>query len=256
MDLGIRDRVALVAAGTSGLGLAAAKALAAEGAHVSLCGRDPGRLDKARDAVMGVGWGRVLTTPVDVRDPAAIERWVDRTVEEFGGVHIVVANSGGPRPGRLDEIGPADYPDAFAACVQPQIALTHAALPHLRTAGWGRVLLVASETVRQPILHYGLSSTVRPALLGFARTLSHTLGAAGVTVNVIAPGYHRTPGLERMLGPDADAEIDRIAATVPLGRMGRPADFGAVAAFLASEPAGFISGTCLLVDGGMTRGTG
>lgn len=256
MDLGIRDRVALVSAGTSGLGLAAAKALAAEGAHVSLCGRDPDRLAQARDAVMGAGWGRVLTTPVDVRDSTAVDEWVARTVEEFGGVHIVVANSGGPRPGRLDEIGPTDYPDAFAACVQPQIALTYAALPHLRAAGWGRVLLVGSETVRQPILHYGLSGTVRPALAGFARTLTHTLGPAGITVNVLLPGYHRTDGLVRMLGAEADAELDRVGARIPLGRVGRPGDFGAVAAFLASEPAGFITGTCLLVDGGMTRGTG
>jgi 3-oxoacyl-[acyl-carrier protein] reductase len=256
MDLGIRDRVALVSAGTSGLGLAAATALAAEGVSVSICGRDPDRLAEARDAVAKVGDGRVLASEVDIRDGTAIEGWVTRTVEEFGGAHIVVANSGGPRPGRLDEIGPADYPDAFAACVQPQIALTYAALPHLRAAEWGRVLLVASETVRQPILHYGLSGTVRPALAGFARTLVHTLGPVGITVNVIAPGYHRTPGLERMLGADAEVEIDRIAGTVPVGRMGRPADFGAVAAFLASEPAGFISGTCLLVDGGMTRGTG
>jgi 3-oxoacyl-[acyl-carrier protein] reductase len=256
MDLGIRDRVALVSAGTSGLGLAAATALAAEGVHVSICGRDPDRLAEARDTVAQAGAGRVLAVAADVRDGAAVEAWVARTVGEFGAVHIVVANSGGPRPGPLDEIGPADYPDAFAACVQPQIALTYAALPQLRAAGWGRVLLVASETVRQPILRYGLSSTVRPALLGFARTLTHTLGPAGITVNVLAPGYHRTAGLERMLGADADPELARIAEAIPAGRVGRPADFGAVAAFLASEPAGFISGTCLLVDGGATRGTG
>jgi 3-oxoacyl-[acyl-carrier protein] reductase len=256
MDLGIRDRVALVAAGTSGLGLSAAVALAREGVRVSLCGRDPDRLAAARDAVAKAGDGRVLASTVDVRDRPAVADWVARTAAEFGAVHIVVGNSGGPPPGTLDTVDPERYRDAFAVCVQPQITLTHAALPHLRTAGWGRVLLIASETARQPILHYGLSSTVRPALLGFARTLAHTLGPAGITVNVLAPGYHRTAGLERMLGADAEPELDRIGQRIPLGRVGRPDDFGAVAAFLASEQAGFITGTCLLVDGGATKGTG
>ena len=256
MDLGIRDRVALVAAGTSGLGLAAAVALAREAVQVSLCGRDPDRLAVARDAVAKAGDGRVLASAVDVRDEAAVSSWVDRTVAEFGAVHIVVGNSGGPPPGTLDSLAPESYADAFAACVQPHITLTHAALPQLRAAGWGRVLLVASETARQPIVHYGLSSTVRPALLGFARTLAHTLGPAGITVNVLAPGYHRTPGLERQFGADSESELTRIGQRIPLGRIGRADDFGAVTTFLASEQAGFITGTCLLVDGGATKGTG
>lgn len=256
MDLGIRDRVALVAAGTSGLGLAVARNLAAEGVRVSLCGRDPRRLAEARDVVAAAGDGRALACEVDVRDGTAVADWVSRTVAEFGSVHIVVGNSGGPQPGALDSIEPEQYPDAFAACVQPQITLAHAALPYLRAAGWGRILLVASETARQPIVRYGLSSTVRPALLGFARTLAQTLGPAGITVNVLAPGYHRTPGLERQFGTDTEPELARIGQRIPLGRLGRPADFGAVAAFLASEPAGFITGTCLLIDGGATKGTG
>ncbi|MQA26936.1 MAG: SDR family oxidoreductase [Micromonosporaceae bacterium] len=256
MNLGISGRVALVAAATSGLGFAAARALAAEGAQVSICGRDQRRLAAARGQIAALGGGKVSASAVDVRDSAAVAAWVDATAAEFGELHIVVANSGGPAPGPVDVATPAAFRQAYEACVQPQIGLALAALPHLRAAGWGRILMIASETARQPIVGYGLSSTVRPALLGFARTLAHTIGGCGVTVNVLAPGYHRTPGLTSQFGEQSEFELRRIAAGIPVGRVGCAEDFGAVAAFLASERAGFITGTSLLVDGGAARGTG
>jgi 3-oxoacyl-[acyl-carrier protein] reductase len=141
-----------------------------------------------------------------------------------------------------------EFRAAVELCVLSHIALVQAALPHMREAGHGRVLMIASETMRQPTPRYGLSSTVRPALAGFARTLVRELGPAGITVNVLAPGYHRTPAVAAM--PD----LDEVAASIPLGRLGRPSDFGAVAAFLAGEQAGFITGTTLVVDGGLGQG--
>jgi 3-oxoacyl-[acyl-carrier protein] reductase len=185
----------------------------------------------------------VLARAVDVTDEHAVAAWVAGTAEELGGVHIVVSNGGGPPPGPVDTFGLDGYRSAVESTLLPHIGLSLAALPHLRAAGWGRILLVASETARQPIPHYGLSSTVRPGLLGFVRSLAQSLGPGDITVNVLAPGYHDTDGLRRQFGDDADARLAGIGAGIPVGRVGRAADFGAVVAFLASQPASFITGT-------------
>jgi 3-oxoacyl-[acyl-carrier protein] reductase len=256
MELGLDGRVALVAGATSGLGLAVAHALAGEGCAVAVCGRDPGRVDRTVAALTGVGPGPVSGRVVDVTDDDDVRAWVGAVVDDLGGLHVVVTNGGGPPAGPVEEFDVEAYRRAVDTAVIPHIGLTLAALPHLRAAGWGRVLLIASESVRQPIPRYGLSSTVRPALLGFARSLAHSLGASGVTVNVLAPGYHDTEGLRRQFDTDEQAEtaLAAVATGIPVGRLGRPADFGAVAAFLASEPASFVTGTTLLVDGGATKG--
>ncbi|WP_119730145.1 SDR family NAD(P)-dependent oxidoreductase [Thermomonospora amylolytica] len=254
MDLGLTGRVAMVAGASSGLGLAVAERLALEGCDVAICGRDPDRLADAARRVEAAGKGRVLSRVVDVRSDAEVAQWVAVTVREMGALHIVVTNGAGPPPGPVEAFGPADYRDALDTSLLPHIALVLAALPHLRAAGWGRILMVASETVRQPIPRYGLSNTARPGLLGFAKSLVDSLGPGDVTVNVLAPGYHRTPALERQFGDEADRRIAEIAKGIPLGRVGDPADFAAVAAFLASRPAGFVTGTVQLVDGGATKG--
>lgn len=256
MDLGLAGRVALVAGGTSGLGLAAAVQLAAEGADVSFCGRDADRLAAAVSTVDAAGPGRVLGTVADVRSDADVAAWVDRTVTVLGGLHVVLSNAGGPPPGPVESFTVADHRAALDTALLPHVRVVLAALPHLRAARWGRVLLIASETVRQPIPAYGLSAEARLGLLGFARALVGSLGPAGITVNVLAPGYHRTPGLERQWGDRVEEELAGVAADIPLGRVGRPEDFGAVVAFLAGEQAGFVSGTVLLVDGGKTKGVG
>ncbi|MWA04367.1 SDR family oxidoreductase [Actinomadura sp. LD22] len=248
MDLGLTGRVAMVAAATSGLGLATARELAAAGADVAICGRDPERLDRAAAEIDKAGPGRVVPTPLDVLDHAASTAWVDATAGGLGGPHVLVTNAGGPPAGPVLGRGLEEFRAAVELCVLSHIALVQAALPHMRAAGHGRVLMIASETMRQPTPRYGLSSTVRPALAGFARTLVRELGAAGITVNVLAPGYHRTPAVAAM--PD----LDEVAASIPLGRLGSPSDFGAVAAFLAGEQAGFVTGTTLVVDGGLGQG--
>jgi 3-oxoacyl-[acyl-carrier protein] reductase len=254
MDLGLTGKVALVAAGTSGLGLGTAVALAGEGANVALCGRDPHRLAAAAAMVDAAGPGRVLASTVDVTDESSVAAWVGTTAAEFGGLHVVVTNGAGPPPGPVTEFGLADYRSALETSLLPHIGLALATLPHLRAAGWGRLLMIASETVKQPIPRYGLSNVVRVGLVGFAKSLVREIGAAGVTVNVLAPGYHRTPAVERQLGADPDSRLAEFTAGIPLGRLGDAADFGAVATFLAGKQAGFVTGEVLLVDGGSYRG--
>jgi len=256
MDLGMKGRVALVAASSSGLGLAVAKAFASEGAHVSICGRDPVRLARAHAEVNAMGTGDVLSSPVDICDERAAAAWVRQTAEEFGALDIVVTNTGGVPFGPVDSFQVADYREAVDGNLLPHVAITLAALPILKANGWGRMLMIASESIRQPHPESGLSSVARLGMLGHMKGLVHALGANGVTVNVLAPGFHRTPILDEQFGENVEEELARVAARIPLGRIGDVAHFGALATFLASEQASYVTGTVLVADGGNTRGIG
>lgn len=244
MDLGLNGKVALVAGGSSGLGLAAARELAAEGAKVSIGARNPERLEAALETLPGTGH---IATAVDVRDHAAVQAWVEATVSALGGLHIVLANGGGPPAGEATEFDLADYRAAVELSLLSQIAIVQAALPHLQSAGWGRVLFVTSQFVKQPSPTMALSNTARAGVVGYAKSLMHAVGAGGITVNVLAPGSHDTPRLRSLTGGQPSAE------GIPIGRVGRPEEFGATAAFLASERAGYITGVVLNIDGGSVR---
>ncbi|MEU9607350.1 SDR family oxidoreductase [Streptomyces sp. NPDC048057] len=256
MDLGLAGRVALVAASSSGLGLATARALAAEGAHVSLCARDPDRLARARAEIDASGPGRVLSTVVDLTDADEAAAWVDRTAEEFGALHVVVTNSGGVPFGPVESFTVAQYRDAVEGNLLPHVSLALAAAPHLTAAGWGRLIMITSESVRQPHPGSGLSSVARLGVLGFVKGLVHSFGDAGVTVNVLAPGFHRTPILDVQYGDEVEERLAEVARTLPLGRIGRAEDLGALVTFLASEQAAFVTGSVLVADGGNCRGIG
>ncbi|MEV3993035.1 SDR family oxidoreductase [Streptomyces sp. NPDC049837] len=256
MNLGLAGRAALVAASSSGIGLAVARVLAAEGADVSICGRDPERLARAHKEVDACGPGRVLSTVVDLCDEDAAAGWVRRTVDGFGGLHVVVTNSGGVPFGPVEDFEVAQYREAVNGNLLPHVSLSLAAAPHLREAGWGRIVMITSESVRQPHPGSGLSSVARLGVLGFAKGLVHAFGPAGVTVNVLAPGFHRTPILDVQYGDEVEERLAEVAAGIPLGRIGRAEDLGALVAFLASEQAGFVTGAVLVADGGNTRGIG
>lgn len=256
MDLRLTGRVALVAASSSGLGLAVAKALAGEGAHVSICGRDPDKLARAHVEVSAAGAGEVLSTPVELCDEGRVRHWVHRTAEVLGGLDIVVTNSGGVPFGPVENFQVADYRAAIEGNLLPHISITLAAMPVLRERGWGRILMIASEGIREPHPESGLSSVARLGLLGYMKGLVHALGANGVTVNILAPGFHRTPILDEQFGAAVDSELARVAAGIPLGRIGDVDDFGASAAFLAGDQASYVTGTVFLADGGNTRGFG
>lgn len=245
MDLGLHGKVAMVAGASSGLGLAVARELAAEGASVSLGARDPDRLAAALAELPGAGH---TTFSVDVRDADSVQAWVDATVAELGSLHIVVANAGGPPAGTATAFDLDDYRAALELSLLSQIAIVQAALPHLRHSGWGRVLFITSQTVKQPIPQLALSNTARAGVAGYAKSLVADLGPGDITVNVLAPGSHDTPRLRQLAGggePSADG--------IPLGRIGRPEEFAAAAAFLASQRASYITGLVMQIDGGSVR---
>jgi 3-oxoacyl-[acyl-carrier protein] reductase len=257
MDLGLKGRVALVAGGSRGLGLAIARELVREGADVAIAARNPERLAAAERSLRDIARGRVLSARVDLRDDDEVRRWVDGVVAEAGRLDIAVTNSGGPPIGHPTAFDVAAYREAADTVLYPAISLALAALPHLRARGWGRLLFIASETVIRPVGGLALSGVARSGILRFAQGLVAELGASGITVNVLAPAYLRTTPVERAAaelaatrGTDIETEVRAMSGHIPIGRVGAPEEFAAVAAFLASERAGFVTGTVQLVDGG------
>lgn len=247
MDLGLRDRVAVVAAASKGLGRAVALSLAREGARVVVCARGADALAAAEAelAALAGGTGRVLALQLDVTEPDAPRRLVDAAVERFGALHVVVPNAGGPPPGGALAFDDGAYRDAFEANCMASIRLAREAVPHLRAAGWGRICFVASITVKMPSPALALSNVARAGLAGFAKTLAGEVAADGITVNLALPGLHAT---DRVLQLGGDA------SGIPARRLGRPEEFGDVVAFLCSEQAAFVTGAALLVDGGQYPG--
>jgi 3-oxoacyl-[acyl-carrier protein] reductase len=259
MDLGLENKVALVAGGSSGLGLAAAMELAREGAHVAIGARDPDRLAAAQRRLTEVAHGRIRTTSVDITDRAATARWVQEVAADAGALHIVVISGGSPPPGEASTFELADYEAVLDTMLLPAVGLTLAALPHLRAAGWGRVLFVTSEVAAVPHPKLALSGVARAGIVRFAQSLAAEVGQEGITVNVLAPGATRTEMVERaaarLAGDGADdfdveAKLRVIGAHSAVGRLGTVEEFGAVAAFLASERASFVTGGVHLLDGG------
>ena len=239
MDLGIAGRVALVTAASKGLGKASALALAGEGAHVVICARGEESL-RAAEAELAAR-SEVLAVVADVTDPATPAALVAQAVERFGRLDILVANAGGPPPGRALELDDERLSAALNANLLTSVRLVREAVPHLRTGGWGRICLLTSATVKQPIPTLALSNTARTGLWAWAKTAAADLFPDGITLNLACPGLHATDRVKE-LGTAQDAPL------------GDPADFGKVVAFLCSEPAAFMSGTAVLVDGARTLG--
>ncbi|MQA94592.1 MAG: SDR family oxidoreductase [Streptosporangiales bacterium] len=257
MNLGLAGKVALVAGGSAGIGLEIARDLVREGAVVSIAGRDPDRLAKAQAELAAErGGAEVGGRALDLRDEAAVRAWVDGTAAEHGALHAVVTNAGGPPAGPTSGFTLDDYRSALELSMLGHIGMVSAALPHLRRAGWGRVVMIASETVRDLIPRFALSNIVRTGLVGYAKTLVHELGPAGITVNVLAPGYTATAPLLDEITGDRAAGVRRVAeqARIPLGRVAGPEEVAAAGVFLLSDRAGFITGTVQVVDGGRALG--
>ncbi|HEX4729072.1 MAG TPA: SDR family oxidoreductase [Jatrophihabitans sp.] len=246
-----------MAGGSSGIGLAVATELAAEGAHVAIAARGVEQLEQARRSLEQVATGgRIKANSVDLTDRAATEHWVAEVAAEFGALHVVLVSGGSPPIGPATAFTPADYQAAVEKVIYPAVTLALAAVPHLRAAGWGRLLFVASETAVVPVGPLTLSGLTRAAVLRFAQGLAADLGTANITVNVLAPGTVHTPPIERAaarLASSPDQVAERLAAIgehSALRRLARPDEIGAMAAFLASERASFITGAVHLIDGG------
>lgn len=246
MELGIRGRTAAVAAATAGLGLASAQALVAAGVRVAVCGRTKARVD---DAVRQLG-GDTVGIECDVSTSSGAAMFVAMARERLGHVDILVTNGGGPKPGNFSSLTTDDYLPALQQSLLSVVAMCEAAVPAMRERKWGRVVAITSISVRQPIANLILSNTARAGATGFLKTLAREVAADGVTVNSVQPGIHATDRITQLYGAKPDAQ----QLGIPAGVIGDPADFGNVVAFLCGEPARFITGAHVPVDGGSYAG--
>jgi 3-oxoacyl-[acyl-carrier protein] reductase len=240
MDLGLKDRRALVMGGSQGLGRACAEALIGEGARVAICARNAARLAAAAAQLGAEG------IVCDLSAPGAAAALVTEAEHRIGSIDVLIVNTGGPPPGLFAELTDTAWRAAFESLWMSSVGAIRAALPGMRQRRFGRVILVTSIAAREPVPNLMLSNALRAGLHGLVNALSREVAADQVTVNALLPGYTLT---ERL----ADLQLDeaRLVAQIPAGRIGRPGDFGAVAAFLASAQAGYITGQALAVDGGL-----
>jgi len=260
MELGLQNKVALVAASSRGLGRAVAEELAEEGASLILCARAEGPLNEVRDSLSRKVAGRVIAVPADLSVAADVERVVGRGLEHFGHIDVLVTNGGGPPAGPFESLSREAWDAAARLVLASVIDLTRLVLPGMKARRWGRILNVTSIAVKQPVANLMLSNSLRAAVTGFARTLANETAAYGITVNNILPGYTRTDRVEQLAeaigakdGVAAEAVKARWEAEIPMRRLGEPREFAALAAFLVSERAGYITGSSIAVDGGWIR---
>ena len=250
MDLGLRGRTAIVAAASRGLGKGVAHVLAGEGANVVMFSRHPDAIEAAAKEVRAAAadGAKVLGLAADATKLTDLERVVKTTIDAFDAISVVFNNAGGPKPGVFDTLTDEDWHAAVDLNLMSAVRLTRLCLPHMRHHHWGRVIVSTSSSVKQPIPNLMLSNAVRSATTAWAKTLSDQVAPDGITVNCLAPGRIETERVRE--------EVEQqIRSTIPARRYGRPDEFGAAAAFLASEAASYITGVTLLVDGGMFRGT-
>ena len=260
MDLGLRGKVALVAASSKGLGRAIAEELAAEGAHLVICARGREALEEAAESIRQRAAVKVVDIPADVSDPQDAARVVSAALEEFGQVDILVTNSGGPPSGSFESLNPEMWDAATRLLLKSAVELARAVLPGMKERRWGRILNVTSIAAKQPIEGLMLSNSLRAAVIGFARTLANEVAPFGVTVNNLLPGYTRTDRVQELAraagGKTGASDTDIVSKwerEIPMGRLGEPREFAALAAFLASERASYITGSSIAVDGGWIR---
>ena len=250
MDLGLKDRRALVTAASKGLGRACAGALASEGVSVFISSRNAASIEAAAHAIKAAGWAAADVS----KEPEAL---VDQARAKLGGLDILVVNAGGPPPGTFESTPLESWEAAYQLTLMSAVRLVKAALPDLKRSDHGRIVFITSVSVRQPIPHLVLSNSLRAAVTGLSKTLSRELAPNRITVNCIAPDAILTDRLRQLAaeaGGDLDEELKRRAASAPMGRYGAPDEFGAACAFLCSRQAGYITGQTLGIDGGALAG--
>jgi len=260
MDLGLKNKVALVAASSQGLGRAVAEELAAEGASLVLCARDSRTLAETAASIAEKTNAHVLAVPADVTVAEDIKRLVDAGNERFGRIDILVTNAGGPPAGRFEQLTHQQWEDAIRLTLLSAVELTRQVLPGMKERRWGRIINITSIAVKQPVENLLLSNSLRAGLTGFARTLANEVAADGITVNNVLPGYTRTERLDELAEMMAEKQgispnefRGKWEKEIPMARLGEPREFAAMVTFLASERASYITGTSIQVDGGWIR---
>jgi 3-oxoacyl-[acyl-carrier protein] reductase len=260
MDLHLKDKVALVAGASKGLGYAVAHALAREGAAVSICSRDEAAIKAAGSRIEAETGARVLAVAVDVRSADAIQRWARATEDTFGGIDALMTNSGGPPAGLALSFDDAAWQDAADLLLFSALRMVRAAVPSMQRRGGGAILMSTSSSVKEPIQNLGLSTVLRASVSALAKTLALELAEAGIRVNQIIPGRidtDRVRHLDEMNAKKQGVSVEeakkRSMASIPLGRYGEGDDFGRVGAFLLSDAAAYMTGATVQVDGGAIR---
>jgi len=243
VDLGLAGKTAIVAASSKGLGKACALALAAEGAQVTVCARTEADLAAAAAEIRSVTGARVLAVPADLATVSGAGAVVAATIAEFGGVDVLVTNSGGPPLGSFADFADDDWVAAFELITLGFVRLVRAVLPHMRSRGWGRIIGIQSTSVKQPVASIDLSNGIRPGIAGLVKAMAPGLARDGITINLVLPGSFRTDRIPADL-------VAAAGAAVPVGRLGEPAELGSLVAFLASAQASYITGAAYQIDGG------
>jgi 3-oxoacyl-[acyl-carrier protein] reductase len=261
MDLGLKNRVALVAASSQGLGLATAEAFAAEGCRVAMCSRNAGPLEAAAVKIRGQHHVEVLAETVDVTDSAAVTRFVAAVAGKFGSVDICVTNAGGPPAKGFLSATLDDWQCAIEANFLSTVYFAREVIPHMQRQHWGRIITITSITTKQPVADLVLSNAVRTAVVGLVKSLANEFGKDGILVNNVAPGFTATERLKELAktrsaasGKTEQEILDAWAADAPLKRLGQPRELAETIVWLASERASYVTGQTVLVDGGMYKG--
>ena len=253
MDLGIKNKVALVLASSKGLGKAVALELAKEGAKVIICGTDAEALAITKAEIEAIAPNHVVAFVSDITDEKQRKILVDESVKAFGPIEILVTNAGGPASGPFEQFNLEDWKNIYNSLFLSAVDIIQQVLPSMKANGFGRILTITSITLKQPADNLISSNAVRTSLLGLVKSLSNEVAAFGITVNNIMPGYTSTNRLKELI--EKNPKVNEVKETIPMKRFGKPTEFAAAAAFLVSERASYITGQSLAVDGGWIKGS-
>jgi 3-oxoacyl-[acyl-carrier protein] reductase len=261
MDLGLRNRVALVAASSQGIGLATAEAFAAEGCRIAMCARKPQTLEAAAEKIRKHHGVEVFAEALDVAESAAVSRFVAAVAEKFGGIDICVTNAGGPPAKGFLSATLEDWQQALDLNFLSTVYFAREVIPHMQRKRWGRIITITSITTKQPVADLVLSNAVRAAVVGLVKSLANEFGKDGILVNNVGPGFTATDRLKELAkarssgsGKSEQEIFDGWAADAPLKRLGEPREVAETIVWLASERASYVTGQTVLVDGGMYKG--
>jgi len=253
MDLGLKNKVAFVAASSQGLGKSVALELAKEGANIIICGRNKENLEKTKHEIENLVNKKLLAVAGDLSLPAEREHIIKTSLQTHNTIDILVTNTGGPPAGKFEEFKQQDWDNAYNTLLSSVVGLIKGFLPGMKQQRWGRIISITSMAVKQPVNNLVLSNAVRVSVVGLIKTLANELAMYNITVNNVMPGYTETDRLKELI--ESNPSFASVKAEIPLGRFGKPEELAAAVSFLASERASYITGVSLAVDGGWIKGT-